>query len=89
MRILWAFEIVPVVGVKLPLNPLEFEGQAMPGVADKRMPVSLKLISEQRRNDIKQAFEAALAERKHLEPLVHKNGVGAFERLPFVDLEGH
>ena len=89
MRILWAFEIVPSSDAKLPLNPLEFEGEAMPGIADKRMPVSLRLISEERRRDIEIAFEAAKTDRKDLEPLVHEDGTGAFEKLSFVNFEGH
>ena len=89
MRILWAFEIVPSGEAKLPLNPLEFEGEAMPGIADKRMPISLRWISEERRRDIEIAFEAAKTDRKDLEPLVHADGTGAFEKLSFVNFEGH
>jgi len=89
MRILWAFEIVPSADAKLPLNTLDFEGEAMPAMADKRMPVSLRLISEERRRDIERAFEIALAERKNLEPLVHEDGTGAFEKLSFVNFGGH
>ncbi|KAJ9654515.1 hypothetical protein H2198_006458 [Neophaeococcomyces mojaviensis] len=90
MRILWAFEIRPSVNATLPLDPLTFEGEAMPGIADKRMPVSLKLVSEERRGHIDAAFESVNSTRTNLEPMVHREtGQGAFERLPFVNYDGH
>lgn len=89
MRILWAFEILPSGDAVLPLDPLSFEGGMMPGIADKRMPVSLRLVSEERRVHIHEAFASALADRTGLEPLVHEDGRGAFERLDFVQVDGH
>ena len=90
MRILWAFELVPSADAKLPLDPLDFEGQAMPGNPDKRMPVSLRLISEERRQDVRIAYTDAVSGRTQLEPLVVKEtGQGSFERLPFVKFDEH
>lgn len=89
MRILWAYEIVPSANAVLPLDPLSFEGEMMPGIADKRMPVSLRLVSVERGLHIDEAFEGALASRTNLEPLVHEDGRGAFERLDFVNVDGH
>lgn len=89
MRILWAFEIVPSHEAKLPLNHLDFEGEMMPGIADKRMPVCLRLISETRKNDIETAFKSMETTRMSLEPLVDKDGHGGFDRLPFVRDDKH
>ncbi|KAK5081205.1 hypothetical protein LTR05_007999 [Lithohypha guttulata] len=90
MRILWAFEIVPSSDARMPLDPLAFEGGMMPGIADKRMPVCFKLVSEQRREHINVAFEQAVSERRSMEPLVvEETGQGAFERLGFVNYDEH
>lgn len=89
MRILWAFEIVPSAEARLPLNHLEFEGEMMPGMPDKRMPVCLRVIDRNRTDHVRKAFEDAKATRMNLEPLVDENGQGAFERLSFVErIEG-
>lgn len=69
------------------INPLESKGEAMPGVADKRMPVSLRVVSEEKESDIEAASKRALGERDDLEPLVHTDGTGGFERLPFVKVD--
>lgn len=90
MRILWAFEILPSAEARYPLDPLTFEGGMMPGIADQRMPVCLRIVSEQRRQDIKTSFDEAVAVRRNMEPLVHKEtGQGSFEKLDFVKFEGH
>ena len=86
MRILWAFEILPSKDAVLPLDPLNFEGDMMPGIADKRMPVCFRLVDEHRRKDIRREFEQVEMGRRSMEPLVdRRTGLGAFERLSFVN----
>ncbi|KAJ9655954.1 hypothetical protein H2198_005302 [Neophaeococcomyces mojaviensis] len=89
MRILWAFEIVPSREAKFPLDHLSFEGEMMPAIADKRMPVCLRPVSEERRRQIEGVFQDAVAKRTNLEPLVREDGLGAFERLDFVEAGKH
>lgn len=90
MRILWAFEIVPSADAVFPLNPSTFEGGMMPGVADRRMPVSLKVISNERKLDIHRSIDEAAGTRRSMEPLVvRETGQGAFEKLSFVKREDH
>lgn len=66
MRLLWAFNIHPAPGAKLPLNPKDYVGD-LPGIAGSQMPVTLTVISDERRRLIDAAY--VYESRNHV-PLV-------------------
>ncbi|KAE8343343.1 hypothetical protein BDV24DRAFT_161389 [Aspergillus arachidicola] len=67
MRILWAFEVVWAPGTKQPVDPLTYmRGSEMPGNASSRLPVTLRVLSQERANIINQTFEVLQHERLSL-----------------------
>ena len=66
MRILWAFRIGPSAGQSLPLDPLDFEGDLMPGVPDTRMPVKLTVLSPQKQELIDKYYTDSKTTRTQL-----------------------
>ncbi|KAJ9660016.1 hypothetical protein H2201_007121 [Coniosporium apollinis] len=57
MRILWAFDIAPAPGTKLPLDPRDYPPD-MPGNPGTNLPVTLKVRSEEKKRIINAAYEA-------------------------------
>lgn len=64
MRILWAFEIKWAPGTKQPLDPLTYMRHSeMPGNASSRLPVTLRILSQEKADIINQSFEILQRER--------------------------
>lgn len=61
MRILWAFDVKPTPGTKLPLNPTSYHG-FMPGNAGENLPVVMKVRSEEKRKLIGENLEREMGE---------------------------
>ncbi|KAB8269240.1 cytochrome P450 [Aspergillus minisclerotigenes] len=73
MRILWAFEVVWAPRTKQPVDPLTYTRRSeMPGNALSRLPVTLRVLSQEKANIINQAFEVLQLERLSLVGLCHK-----------------
>ncbi|OAL52704.1 cytochrome P450 [Pyrenochaeta sp. DS3sAY3a] len=68
MRLVWAFEIVPAKGAKLPQDPRDYPGE-MPGNPGEHMPVMLKIRSEAKRRMIEMEFEKEKAHRSLIESI--------------------
>lgn len=62
MRMLWAFDIKPIRGVKLPLNPSDYR-DTMPGVPGSKLPVSLIPNSAEKSRIITEEYETQLIQR--------------------------
>jgi hypothetical protein len=64
MRILWAFEIKWAPGTKQPLDPLTYMRHSeMPGNASSRLPVTLRILCQEKAEIINQTFEVLQQER--------------------------
>jgi hypothetical protein len=61
MRILWAFNVKPTPGTKLPLDPTSYHG-FMPGNAGENMPVTMKVRSEQKKKSIEENLQKEMRE---------------------------
>lgn len=75
MRVLWAFDIAPFPGAKLPLDPKTYYGE-MPGNPGTNLPVTLKVRSEEKKQIIDATYEE---ECKAHVPLVSLLGAVGFE----------
>lgn len=60
MRILWACNVGVSEDAKIPLNPKDYPG-AMPGNPGERLPVTLKMRSEEKKRLIEKAWEDAVS----------------------------
>ncbi|KAL2811621.1 cytochrome P450 [Aspergillus granulosus] len=64
MRILWAFEIKWAPGTQLPVDPLTYTSRSeMPGNPSSRLPVTLRVFSQEKAIIINRTFEALQRER--------------------------
>lgn len=62
MRLLWAFDISPVEGVKLPIDPNTYASN-FPGNPGTNMPVKVALRDAERREIINHTFELECKQR--------------------------
>tara|TARA_R110002003_G_scaffold1048_15_gene22277 strand:+ start:18553 stop:20196 length:1644 start_codon:yes stop_codon:yes gene_type:complete len=69
MRLVWAFEIVPAKGAKLPLDPNDYPGE-MPGNPGEHMPVVLRVRSEAKKRVIEREFEKEKAVHPQMVSLI-------------------
>ncbi|RAO74354.1 uncharacterized protein BHQ10_010366 [Talaromyces amestolkiae] len=70
MRILWAFEIKWAPGIQEPVDPLTYMHHSeMPGNASSRLPVTLRVLSQEKADIINREFERLERERAKIASL--------------------
>lgn len=64
MRLLWAFEIMWAPGTQQPVDPLTYTRRSeMPGNPSSRLPVTLRVLSQDKAKIINHTFDALQQER--------------------------